>query len=240
MTDRPILFSGAMVRAILEGRKTQTRRVLKSPPPPECGIHYMLGNESWLDTENRTPLRHTWEAWGGPLFYGRPEGYLCGSHTVPMPYAPGDRLWVRETWAAVEPNIAPPEFPDGRLFRASWPYEPECKPVWKPSIHMPRWASRLTLVVKDVRVQRLQEIGEADAQAEGVLISERLEELGTEDWPEFPADYRDAFHVLWDSLNAKRGYGWDVNPWVVAVTFTPHKINIDQMPQPNGGTDGQA
>lgn len=87
---------------------------------------------------------------------------------------------------------------------------------------MLRWASRLTLVVTDVRVQRVQEISEEDAIAEGVFESDvnMYPELGT-------AQHH--FQDLWDSLNAKRGFGWSENPWVVATTFTVHKCNIDQM-----------
>lgn len=205
MRDKPILFSGPMVRAILEGRKSQTRRVLK--PQPDAGLP--ICSADWVPGSEGAKLCYL----NG--FDGSPLGL------VPTSYAPGDRLWVRETWVAVEPNIAPPEFPDGGLYRASWPYEPECKPVWKPSIHMPRWASRLTLVVSDVRVQRLRDISEEDARAEGV------DRPILPHWPDRP--YVSAFRGLWNDLNAKRGDGWDQNPWVIAITFEPHNVNIDRM-----------
>ncbi len=87
-----------------------------------------------------------------------------------------------------------------------------CKSPWKPSIHMPRWASRITLEVTEVRVQRLNEISEEDAKAEGVLINAgRL--------PELPGEGRCAFMHLWDSINGKSGFGWDVKPWVWAISF---------------------
>ncbi|MBN9272841.1 MAG: hypothetical protein J0J15_21885, partial [Mesorhizobium sp.] len=104
-------------------------------------------------------------------------------------------------------------------------------PGWRPSIHLPRWASRLTLTVTDVRVQRLQDISEEDAQAEGCIklkVTGRAAEftgsqyLGLH-WPSCRAWYRD----LWDSLNVARGFGWDANPWVVAVTFAVAHRNID-------------
>jgi hypothetical protein len=90
---------------------------------------------------------------------------------------------------------------------------------------MPRWASRLTLTVTDVRVQRVQEISEADAVAEGVTPSEEPNEMKWEHY----APHGVAFRTLWDSLNAKRGYGWDANPWVAAYTFTATRQNIDQV-----------
>lgn len=183
MVDRPILFSGPMVRAILEGRKTQTRRVVKGNP------------------------------------------YIA----KPMPYAPGDRLWVRETchtyhWDHPR-SVYRADFDDGKKpCRVRKQIESYEVGRWTPAIHMPRWASRLTLVVTDSRVQRLQDVSEEDARAEGV------ERPIMPHWPGYP--YRSAFRGLWNDLNAKSGYGWDENPWVVAVTFTPHQVNIDQFPTP--------
>lgn len=240
MKERPILFSGAMVRALLryENPKTQTRRVVSPQPPAECGIHYMLGNESWLPPEDRNPLRHSWEAWGGPLFDARPEGHLCGSHCVKSPYgAPGDRLWVREAWRVGKPHdqkpprdILPPLVARGHgvtvLYEAGgWrsvgpegrdePVYPDDAPVpeWagklRPGMFMPRAFSRITLEVTDVRVERLQDCTESDAEAEGVF-------------PMFPDDVRGASHVfaysrLWDEINGARA--WAVNPWVWVVEF---------------------
>jgi len=91
---------------------------------------------------------------------------------------------------------------------------------------MPRWASRLSLKVTDVRVQRVQEISEGDAEAEGVSA------IGADNAPEELSDFRSfvwAFHQLWDSLNDKRSFGWDMNPWVVAITFEVHHCNVDQF-----------
>lgn len=92
--ERPILFSGEMVRAILDGRKTMTRRVIKAQPPKECSIHYMIGDESWLPEGKRSSLSHHWEAWSGELYKNRPQGHLCGTHAVKCPYGqPGDKDW---------------------------------------------------------------------------------------------------------------------------------------------------
>jgi hypothetical protein len=221
MKERPILFSGPMVRAILDGRKSQTRRVVKPQPPPECSIHYPLGNESWLPACERTALRHTWEAWGGALYESRPKHYLCGIRTVACPYgAPGDRLWVRETWASFgdSASITPPvphqcqiryhadnvcEWRD--VPQGSRGLYPDASFRLRPSIYMPRWASRITLEITGVRVERLNAITAGDAEQEGVDAREccRVE----------------AFERLWDSINAKRGYGWAVNPWVWVIKF---------------------
>jgi hypothetical protein len=185
MTDRPILFSGPMVRALLDGRKTQTRRVLKP----------------------------TAEAFETPK------------------YRTGDRLWVREAWRAdsqvdaVKPSdlsIGEPVYfeADGAIFSRG------CMMIKagraRPSMFMPRWASRLTLTVTEVRVQRLQDIDEKDARAEGVTELE----IGTARNP-CRMGYRMSFRELWDHLNDPRGYGWDANPWVAAYTFTVAHQNID-------------
>ncbi len=229
MTDKPILFSGSMIRALLDGRKTQTRRVLK-PQPPQ-GAH--------------SPF--TWGTGPKPGYIVFQE--MAGAPMHPWPYTPGDRLWVREAhyltddgeseyavFAADEASVKE-HFTDMQATMASHPSIDWSKHLrLRPSIHMPRWASRLTLIVTDVRVQRVQDITEGDAQAEGI---ERLKSgrgfydptkskgavhLGARfDWA------TDAFEVLWDSLNADRGFDWDANPWVSATTFTVHKCNIDQM-----------
>jgi hypothetical protein len=171
--ERPILFSGPMVRAILEGRKTQTRRVIK--PQPEIGGAY------W-----RTP--------GGAIGRDVKPKYC--------PYGrPGDLLWVRETWAI---NIGAEPGESIYAYRA----DRERPGDWKPSIHMPRKASRLLLRITDVRVQRVQEISDAEAIAEGCV-------------PVWDAGVtpRDAFAELWDDINAPRDHGWESNPWVWAISF---------------------
>ena len=181
MKERPILFSGPMVRAILEGRKTQTRRVLKL------------------------------QDYDGGDCYETKDGILRDILSL-CPYGiPGDRLWVRETWRRHKENL-----PDGIMYRANNMLsfftgdEPEaahdCKRTdfWRPSIFMPRWASRITLEITGVRVERLQEITEEDAISEGVLSSD------------YDKTYRYAFSVLWDSINGKK-YPWSDNPWVWVI-----------------------
>ena len=191
MKERPILFSGPMVRAILDGRKTQTRRVVKPQPPHDFG--------PWNNATTRS---------GGNEDFGCPFGRL------------GDRLWVRETWCN-------PAGDDNIVFRADWQdweihaekvMRHQCPGIaaaypdsrWKPSIHMPRKFCRLLLDVKSVRVEHLKDITIETARAEGV------EPLGS---PSDGRRWRAAFRELWDSLNLKRGYGWDTNPWIWVIEF---------------------
>ncbi|HEU4986834.1 MAG TPA: hypothetical protein VFT89_07195 [Rhizobiaceae bacterium] len=207
MTDRPIVFSAPMIRALLDGRKSMTRRVLKPQPTAEF-------IEATISADGLT---------------ARPAA-LFGSEThkaLRRVYRPGDHLWVREeysfdhSWADVPPRDVIPAAPvwywaDGNPEGGDW-----TKP--KPGIHMPRWASRLTLIVTDVRVQRLQDISEEDARAEGVFVPEAQYAQQGSRAPVL------AYAGLWEDLNASRGYGWETNPWVVALTFTAHRCNIDQM-----------
>ena len=203
MIEHPILFSGPMVRAILEGRKTQTRRAM-NPQPELSGIEWMWRQYRWLSDKRR------------------PIDVLTGGSLQPCPFgAPGDRLWVRETWA--QPAALDP---DPTVYRADYP---ACVPkefenvpdavaiTWKPSIHMPRAMSRITLEITGVRIERLQTISESDARAEGVTIEDH-HMRGYCAGAYWPPSIR-AIHDLWDSLNAARGHGWDVNPWVWVVEF---------------------
>ncbi len=213
MTDRPIIMSGPMVCAILDGRKTQTRRVLK-PQPDQTRAK----GKKVIDV---SPY-HTGAPEFGQAYYWQENGCWNSSERFKLPYAIGDRLWVRETWAH-HPEIPAP-VPCAACFKADKGYvEDELR--WRPSIHMPRWASRLTLLVTDVRVQRVQEISAADAIAEGIPPAANSMTIDC-DTP----DPRRSFQTLWNSLNAKRGYSAEVNPWVVALTFTAHQCNIDSMP----------
>lgn len=206
MTDRPILFSGPMVRAILREiecpgtGKTQTRRVLQ-PQPGDLDQCLQFDDGSWHVTDSRG----------------------CNMSPLDTRFTPGDRLWVREacaTWegpstdVVYKASVSADEW--GRLL-----YDAKNGAPWKirPSIHMPRWASRLTLTVTDVRVERVQDISEADAKAEGFPT-----DGDSHSWGVFSTDF---FSDLWDSLNAARGYGWDANPWVEATTFTAEQRNID-------------
>lgn len=226
MTDRPILFSGSMVRALLAGTKTQTRRVLKKPKwAQEKGWPERIMDEQDLD--------------GRLSWFARDTGCLS-----PLPiYQPGDRLWVREAWKSDHcyDDLAPSEMggEEALFFVADnsverWGWKPDSLSRWgrfRQGMHMPRWASRLTLTVTDVRVQQVQEISNADAVAEGI---ERLNCDGLDGFRNYQSDdpkarvaMQPSFRSLWDSLNVSRGYGWDANPWVAAYTFTVERRNID-------------
>ncbi len=208
MKERPILFSGPMVRAILDGRKTQTRRVVKGFTPPECRG------------------RHECRIEGG---FGK--WYLDGqlaTHSgewLQMRYGqPGDRLWVRETWCVWKEfdNLAPSKlWPGDEVSQLAVDYAANPARVWcnadagkwRPSIHMPRWASRITLEVTGVRVERLQDISDSDAKAEGVEDSDT-------------STARMSFARLWSDINGAES--WENNPWVWVIKFRrlqPSTIN---------------
>lgn len=183
MTERPILFNDAMVRAILDGRKTQTRRIMKGA---------VL---DWI----RLP--------GG----GVSSQFIADAANRLCPFGhPGDRLWVRECWSDAGANA-----PELTLYRASYPHHvpsryeniPASAEIrWRPSIHMPRWASRITLEITCVRVERLNDISGADAVAEGVRS--RLPDNGIA-----VSEYRD----LWEYINGPGS--WEKNPWVWVIEF---------------------
>lgn len=206
---RPILFSGAMVHAILEGRKTQTRRVIAFRDGVADPMHH-----------------HVWQS---------RSGWQDGDTPIHCPYgAKGHRLWVRETWAVRSlPSGLWVEYKaDGDNIPLPGPDEHDIRDEggkvdlaryatpadhWRPSIHMPRWASRIELEVTGVRVERVQDISEADAQREGWDWS-NVDPYQTYD-PVQQSKAREWFQGLWDSINGERGYGWDANPWVWVVEF---------------------
>ena len=197
MAIKPILFSVPMVRALLEGRKTQTRRVLK--PQPEHLQVYDWKGERLHESE----YRH-W-CWKGHV--GADNWASITDQLGPfLPYVAGDLLWVRESHAFDGPLVR---------YQATDDIHP-LRRVRSP-IHMPRWASRLTLKVTDVRVQRVQNISTDDCYDEGVRCDMSARTV------------IDHFRILWDSLNAKRGFGWDDNPFVAAYTFEVIKANVDQI-----------
>ncbi len=222
-----------MVRALLAGTKTQTRRTLKPQPPAECSIHYMLGNESWLPADDRAPLRHHWEAWGGPLFHARPPKALAGGFTVRCPYGvPGDALWVKEThrFDFAYDHLKPTEMPGS----AAVFYSADDGKVGdgfpgktRVSLHMQRRFSRLTLRVTEMRVERLNDISEADALAEGITyraVDSGYPGAPLQDAYFFGGGNDDgntsavgAYRALWEIINGPGS--WAANPWVWAVTF---------------------
>ena len=200
MTERPILFSTAMVRAILAGRKKVTRRVMKVQPPANAVV----------TVERYSPIvsNRRGEDWYGPEIFGAhwdddEKGLRC-------PYgAPGDLLWVRETWAQYPSELNPEPCDAWYKATSNGPPQPF---KWRPSIHMPRWASRITLRITDVRVERLQDIWEDDARAEG------CEPVGWIDETDVGmSSYREGFPRLWNRIN---GPGtWEANPWVWVIGF---------------------
>ena len=240
MKELPILFSGPMVRALLDGRKTQTRRIVKSSRAWPIGF---IGGRGDRDD----PSCYGFEDFNSGEWWTLKADGSADMNQIPSPYGRvGDRLWVRETWGEfIDTDIIDGQTHElGRdtLYRADGENHQRCTP-WRPSIHMPRWASRLTLEVTDVRVERLQDISEEDAIAEGVESIDfereerdwsicpkcggtRLHEaLGPNGGIMFDVDCRECdthvkrYRHLWDSLNAARGYGLDANSWVWVVEF---------------------
>lgn len=218
MKERPIIFSAEMVKAILDGRKTQTRRVIK----PDIYNDFDLERDGSLEVmaiENNN------------------------GDSVPIvdfcPYGkPGDQLWVRETCRLFPTggivNSVKNPYQQTIMYKAGNGIKTVTNPPvgnkigfhrWTPSIHMPRWASRIQLEVTGVRVQRVQDISEEDAIAEGITpIAPGYEDIM---WSQFVTENKiattrepiEAFEILWDSINAKRGHIWASNPWVWVIEF---------------------
>lgn len=200
MRERPILFSGPMVRAIIDGRKTMTRRVVARVPKKAADPRFA---ESFIFRRDHLYLRC-------------PYGQL------------GDRLWVRESWANInKPGVAPEI-----IYRADYDDHALAEygndgGRWRPSIHMPRWASRITLEVTSVRVERLQEITAEDAIAEGIEIvggeysvnpyRNYLKGTPGEMNTHCSSPVR-SLQTLWDSINGKK-HPWASNPWVWVIQF---------------------
>lgn len=233
MKERPIIFSGESVRAILDGRKTQTRRVFKFRCAP-YGQHQE--HFEWRQVV-QIPDTFEWIFWDH--FFTDHEEFTQKAYKpgdgVKCPYGvPGDRLWVRETWAKIlerewdweSEELS--EVPFHYEYRAdlvagstdypgSWPSCEACgnpeAPKWKPSIHMPRLASRINLEITKIRVERLLDISDDDALAEGVT-----KEQVDKDYYNGPNPIG-AYLDLWDSLNAKRGLPSIANPWVFVIEF---------------------
>jgi len=194
-----------MVRALLAGRKTQTRRIVKEPGCARPRTLHIFNGRPWVDDPYK------------------------GDVEVRCPFGqPGDRLWVREAWRVCGGREYEYQQDRGQvMYRATheidgFPLGWESYYKWRPSIHMPRWASRITLEIRDVRVERLQEISVADAIAEGVNVH-----------PDFHGKPCDsiyspvqAFRDLWESIH---GLGaWEASPWVWAVAFQRVQADADQ------------
>lgn len=191
MSEKPILMSTPNVNAILDGRKTMTRRVIN----PQPKIVHELRTDGILITEQ--------------IFRDGGAGIKCPYGQV------GGRLWVRETWMPETEQGIPT---GGIIYKATNNPEPDGDiPLkWRPSIFMPRWASRITLEITEIRVERLNQISHRDICAEGIS------ENPYNEFTAQPYHYgRDKllFEQLWDSINAKRGYNWASNPWVWVISF---------------------
>ena len=209
MKERPFLFKAQRVKAILAGHQTQMRMIVK-PQPEEASYDPSMrdGVWEWCADMDEDEV---------PNSVGR----------IPPHGQPGDRLWVRETTCIAPKDWGPRDdscIPDDEhclrhvSYKADGHSEEAMRDYglkWTPSIHVPRWASRITLEITDVRVHRIQDISSMDARAEG---------HPTKPWNEHAKIVhddaaRDWFMDLWDSINAKRGYSWDSNPWVWCYTF---------------------
>lgn len=226
MKERPIIFSGPMVKAIFEGRKTQTRRVIKFPR--------IMDMPESINPDGKGD----WIAWTPAVTdeasrraYPNGGGFKC-------PYGqPGDRLWVRETWAHLREEYTDRDDygdqdklnwigyksngaailyreGDSKIIMGTqiWAVFDDIEIRWRPPIYMPRWASRITLEITEVRVERLQNITAENAKAEGIepylFLPERLQGAGL----------KVQFRILWDSIYGKK-YPWESNPWVWVIVF---------------------
>lgn len=232
--DKPIIFSAPMIRALLDGRKTQTRRVI---------------SQKMLDDY------YEYDEWCRNVSAGVPTSrqFERGFFADHIRYAPGDRLWVREAHTRGDKHKFMVAYrADGEC--GAWGWDGNGKPIfnrhgtvleassegnwgyaryggkWRSPIHMPRWASRLTLTVTDVRVQRLQDIKYADLIAEGIEATDihaRRQQQCRDHNIECGSVCRDSFQELWNSLHGPSA--WDANPWVCAITFDVTRGNIDQI-----------
>ncbi|MCP1550655.1 MULTISPECIES: hypothetical protein [Methylorubrum] len=219
--ERPIIMSGPIVRAILAGRKTQIRRVLKQQPDPLAPVGFIQSYEG-----SRTFDLHARPRFANGRFIGSDRMQI-----VTAPYAPGDRLWVRETWAAIgdlthnDPGTR--ALAEGCFYRADDGTVEGEIPRWRSPIHMPRALSRLTLEVTEVRVERLQGISEADAVAEGIERSKEFPDRFLTPAGDYAVPVV-AYQRLWNSIHGKDA--WDANPWVAAISF--RRLQADAVSSP--------
>ena len=206
MTDKPMIFSAPMVRALMLGNKTQTRRRLKE--------------QNSIADAVKIGGRYQWKSWK--------TGCILGD--VALPYAPGNRLWVREAHTlttdckSVVYRVDATDM-HGWRWETITPGDPRGEVKWRPSIHMPRWASRLTLVVTDVRVQRISEITLGECWAEGCETARDL--IDAHVIPKGAQLPFKEFRDLWNSLHGPDA--WARNDWVVCLSFETHRKNIDEM-----------
>lgn len=206
MKERPIIFDAESVRGILAGAKTQTRRVVTPQPEPASDVCYLVDKMFFPNIKDELEM-----AYARIQFPDNIADVIETSERCPYGYQ-GDRLWVREAWY-VQPEL-------WQVDHGPQPVEyAECSPreqvedyVLKPAMFMPRWASRITLEVAAVRVERLQEISDEDVRSEGLFMPERETTC-------YEGMWQDAFRSRWDAINAERGWPWAFNPWVWVVEF---------------------
>lgn len=225
ITERGMIFNAEMVRVLLDDRKTQTRRIMKPQPEP-CP----RGGHWWPSNVFKTMLHVEEEMQNGKGGWGGLVGDACPFGDV------GDRIWVRETFQGPlfdyeqmesyledSSKFEKPEFcqyaADGKPAPEYYDADDNLRHGWRPSIHMPRWASRILLEITDVRVERLNAISEEDARAEGIIDGGCLncgepEPCGCAN-PE--PDATDAFAYLWQSIYGQEN--WNANPWVWVIEF---------------------
>jgi len=208
MKETGIIMTGNHPKLILDGTKTQTRRVLK--PQPDLGLdEYERYSHIEVGKYHPALIDKDGEMYPGDEIFG---AYTDdGEWGWKSPYGQvGDRLWVRETWYQDISGGLVCYKADYPIGDKDWPPNNTAGKI-KPSIFMPRWASRITLEITEVRVERVQGISPADCSEEGINRTGDIIVSGK--------DMRGRFSKLWDSLNAKCGYGWEVNPWVWVISF---------------------
>lgn len=228
MAERPMMFSAPMVRALLAGKKTVTRRPVTwrpkafAPPTTEPGDH--PGAPAW-----EPQGRHT-------VVHEHPDGAVCGAPVIRCPALAGDRIWARETWYDDSPGQQDPKAVEYRATHRCFAWEAGCPcaddeghGLWRPSVHMPRWAARILLDVVSVRVERLHAIDDADAEREGIRgwsKDRALWKYAPADdegdgpcwpWVDCPRSARAAFERLWTEINGAES--WAKNPWVWRIEF---------------------
>ena len=222
MKERPILFSTPMVQAILEGRKSQTRRIIKMPD--------LVNNPSWyryIGNSNDMGITRVAIPYDDRLYHEWQRVNSNAASWVIHSYKPGDVLWVRETWNTLTAYEEKPDYSVMSVREFVYKADDDRFDKWKPSIFMPKEACRIRLLVEDIRVERLQDISEEDAIAEGI---EYMDNQFVEDYDEplrIYCDYSDkesvllvaksSYKTLWESINGKGS--WDKNPWVWCVKF---------------------
>jgi len=195
MTERPINFNVEMIRSILEGRKSVTRRPVKN----QVGDSVNCGDGCYIPLPTCERVAHL---------------HLNSILSLCPFGVPGDRLWVREVWAYNGClNCGTPHY---QASEPDYAQKSMMSDGWKSPVTMPRWASRITLEVTGVRVERVQDISEDDAKREGIKISGGWDAGETE----YGINYRGPFSHVWNSIYAAKGLGWDANPWVWVVEFT--------------------